>query len=218
VWFSVKFIFVLLFSSVVFGDDRQPAGYPPAGLELGKGKFLVASRSQSDPRFMQTVVLLIHHNQEGALGLIINYPTEIDLSKALPDLNAVKRSEEKLFFGGPVERSKVFLLLRSSQQPEESLRVFDHVYFSTSRNVLEERILNTSRNDKLRVFSGYSGWGEGQLEGEIDGGHWLVWHADSELIFDKPIKEVWPEMIRRTSVIRASRNLPQRAQRTQSLK
>ena len=180
----------------LFLERRAHAGFPPADLELTKGKFLVATKKQGDPRFMQTVVLLLHYSKEGAMGLILNYPTEHKLSESVPD---AKRIEGKLFFGGPVERSKVFLLFRTSSSPVEATRIFDHVYFSTSKTTLEE-----AAGGKMRLYSGYSGWGPGQLENEISNGHWYVWHADAETIFDKPAEEIWPELIRRTSVVRAS--------------
>jgi putative transcriptional regulator len=179
------------------------AGYPPADLELSKGEFLVATEKLADPSFAETVVLLAHYDKEGALGLVINDPTKMNLSEAFPDISALKRLKQQVYLGGPVERSKVFLLIRSMNDVEESVRLFDHVYFSTSKKVLEERAPVSNASESLRVFAGYCGWGAGQLEMEIQRGGWFVWNADAEMIFDKPAKEIWPEMIRRTSIIQA---------------
>src|SRR5262245_29721603 len=76
------------------------AGYPPADLELSKGEFLVATEKLQDSQFMQTVVLLVHYDKDGAFGLIINYPTKVGVSQALPDNEILKRLKQQLFFGG----------------------------------------------------------------------------------------------------------------------
>ena len=177
--------------------------FTPANLDLSDGKFLVATRQLIDPRFTQTVVLLIRYDKEGALGLIINRPTKAILSDALPDLPNLKRVKDTLFLGGPVDVSRMFLLLLSSEPPKESLRVFGHVYLSSSKEVLEQRIPIQNNKEKLRVYAGYAGWGAGQLESEIQHGHWNVWHADTKIIFETPAKDVWPVMIERSTVLQA---------------
>ncbi len=191
-----KLLIAIFFTGITFAGEVYSAG-----LSLSDGKFLVATRQLTDPRFMQTVVLLIRYNKEGALGLIINRPTKANVSDALPDLPILKRLKDTLFLGGPVDLSRMFLLLLSFEQPKESLRVFGHVYLSSSREVLQERIPRMGAKEKLRVYAGYSGWGAGQLESEILQGHWNVWHADAEIIFNVPAKEVWPEMISRSTVL-----------------
>ena len=198
-------IFIWLLTGSLQSDPIQRAGYPPADLDLSKGKFVIATKLLGDPRFMQTVVLLVHHDGEGALGLVINVPSGITLSSALPKVDGFKDSKEQLFFGGPVDRSRVFMLLRSHSPPKDSTRIFDHVYFSSSKEVVEEVGPVPAAGEKLRLFAGYSGWGKGQLEREIQSGHWLVWHADMEIIFDRPSKEVWQEMIERSSVVTAQK-------------
>ena len=199
----ILFLIVILFTGVSFAGEADWDRYSLADLDLADGKFLVATAQLIDPRFTQTVVLLIRYNKEGALGLIINRPTKANLSDALPGLPILKRVQETLFLGGPVDLSRMFLLLLSSEQPKESLRVFGHVYISSSKEVLQERIPKLGGKEKMRVYAGYAGWGAGQLETEIQQGHWNVWHADAEIIFNTPAKEVWPEMIRRSTVLQA---------------
>jgi putative transcriptional regulator len=199
----ILFLIATLFTAVSFAAEADSPSYSRANLDLSDGKFLVATRQLIDPRFTQTVVLLIRYNKEGALGLIINRPTKANLSDALPDLPNVKSIKETLFLGGPVDLSRMFLLLLSSEPPKESIRVFGHVYVSSSKEVLQERIPIQSAKEKLRVYAGYAGWGAGQLESEIQQGHWNVWHADAEIIFNTPAKDVWPEMIRRSTVLEA---------------
>ncbi len=193
----------MLFTGTSFAGEANSSRYSLANLDLTDGKFLVATRKLIDPRFTQTVVLLIRYNKEGAMGLIINRPTKANLSEALPELPILKRFKETLFLGGPVDLSGMFVLLLTSEQPKAALRVFGHVYLSSSKEVLQERIPRLGGKEKLRVYAGYSGWGAGQLEGEIQQGHWNVWHADAEVIFNMPAKDVWPEMIRRSTVLQA---------------
>ena len=180
------------------------AGYPPANLELEKGEFLVATDKLQDSAFSQTVILLAQYDKKSSFGLVINDPTNVPLSKGFPEITALKRSDQKIFVGGPMEKSKVFLLIRTTEAPQDSVRLFDHVYFSISQKVLEDHAAISGAGESMRVYAGYSGWGPGQLELEIKTGHWAVWKADAEMIFDKPPKDVWPEMIRRVSIIQAS--------------
>ena len=196
-------IFLLLSGAII------NAGYPPANLELAKGEFLVATEKLRDSAFNQTVVLLSQYDEKkGSFGLVINDPSNVPLSEGFPEITELKRVQEHIYLGGPMERSRVFLLIRSAHQPQESVRLFDHVFFSISQKVLEEHAPASGAGESVKVFAGYSGWGAGQLEMEIKSGHWSVWKADAQMIFDQPSKEVWPEMNRRVSIIQAS--LPQR--------
>ena len=199
----ILFLVATLFTAVPLAGEADSPRYSRAGVDLSDGKFLVATRQLLDPRFIQTVLLLIRYNKEGALGLIINRPTKANLSDALPDLPNLKRVKETLFLGGPVDLSRIFLLLLSAEPPKDSLRVFGNVYLSSSKEVLEQRIPIQNNKEKLRVYAGYAGWGAGQLESEIQQGHWNVWHADAEIIFNMPAKDVWPVMIERSTVLEA---------------
>jgi putative transcriptional regulator len=197
-------VILLIIALLSGGVEVDSFRYTPASIDLSNGKFLVATRQLIDPRFVETVVLLVRYDKEGALGLIVNRPTKANLSDALPDLPNLKNVKETLFMGGPVDLSRMFLLLLSTEPPKDSLRVFGHVYLSSSKEVLEKRIPIQGGKEKLRVYAGYSGWGAGQLESEIQRGDWNVWHADTEIIFNMPSKEVWPEMIRRSTVLEAA--------------
>jgi len=193
-----------LLIGVLFTGTLLYAGYPPADLELAKGEFLVATEKLRDSAFSETVILLAQYDKKGSFGLVINDPTKVPVSEGFPQISSLKQVKLPIYLGGPMEKSKVFLLIRSTDPPQDSVRLFDHVYFSMSQKVLEERAPASGAREGLRVYAGYSGWAAGQLEMEIKTGHWAVWKADAEMIFDQPAKEVWPEMIRRVSIIRAS--------------
>ena len=162
---------------------------------LGKGVFLVASERLSDPNFSQTVVLLLEYNQTGAVGLIINRPTEVSLASLLPGEEDLKDRQELVFIGGPVGRTQLFLLLRSTSPPRLSERIVDGVYASTSLKTLREILAEQSAVAAFQAYAGYSGWGPGQLDRELMRGDWLITPADSETVFDKATDSIWPELI-----------------------
>ena len=171
-----------------------------AKADLSKGKFLVASRQLRDPKFSETVILLIEYDRKGAMGLIINRPTKVRLSSALPEIEGLQQRRDTVYLGGPVATNQVRLLIRSSSQPEGARRVLEEVYLSSSRSVLQQMIDDADAQKRFRVYAGYAGWGPGQLDFEISRGGWHVLPADAGTVFDTAASEIWPELIRRTSV------------------
>jgi putative transcriptional regulator len=163
---------------------------------LAPGRFLVASRELIDLNFSQSVVLLIEYGPKGAMGLIINRPTEVRLSEALPDMEDLAHLKQNLFFGGPVAQNQILMLLRSDREIEGTHLVFEDVYASTSRAVLEEMVNHAGADDSFRVYAGYAGWAPGQLDQEFSRGDWHVLRADRESIFEKEAAQIWPELIR----------------------
>jgi putative transcriptional regulator len=181
-----------------------------------KGKFLVASRRLADPRFRETVVLLISYGADGATGVIINRPTGVRLVDMLSSVQGLKDRADVVYYGGPVEGNRMLMLIRSGQRPEGSGSVFEDVYFSSSKNTLEN-MLNAHKTAKqLRVYAGYAGWLPRQLDGEVSRGDWLIVGADARSIFEKKQSEVWPELIRRGAEIQVwDSNKPGPAERRQ---
>jgi putative transcriptional regulator len=169
----------------------------PTREALGKGVFLVASETLSDPNFSQTVVLLLEYDETGAVGLIINRPTQISLASLLPGEEDLKHRPELVFIGGPVDKSQLFLLLRSASGARQSEEIVDGVYASTSLGTLREILAEESTAAAFQAYAGYSGWGPGQLDAELIRGDWLIAPADSETVFDKAADSIWPELIRK---------------------
>ncbi|MDX1764266.1 MAG: YqgE/AlgH family protein [bacterium] len=163
------------------------------------GQFLVASETLADPRFAETVVLLLQADAQGTMGVVINRPTELTLSKVLDDREGVEERSDTLFFGGPVGINQIFLLLRTARSPEESKRVLSDVHFSTSRDVLKRIIEDGIDGETVRFMAGYAGWSQGQLDQEILRGDWHVLPGDSETVFQIPPSQIWPALIRRSS-------------------
>jgi putative transcriptional regulator len=158
------------------------------------GKFLVAKPILRDPNFARTVVIVLAHNDEGALGLVVNRPVEAE-GLPLP-----------LFEGGPCPSSGLFLLHgneawsdeESPQQVAPGVFVGDASIFERAGKEADETKM------RVRVFRGYSGWGAGQLERELASGDWSVQSATGELLFDTPSDDLWkylvPPMIPQPSV------------------
>ncbi len=186
----------------------MPAPHPFSAELPGKGKFLVASRTLADPRFQETVVLLIGYDSGGATGLIINRPTKVSLAEMLPSVPGLKKRADVVYYGGPVELNRMLMLIRSGEKPEESDHVFGDVYVSGSRNTLERMIGSHKTAKQFRMYAGYAGWLPGQLDSEILRGNWLIVGADADSIFKKKSSEIWREFIRRGSAIEVRNCLP----------
>jgi putative transcriptional regulator len=166
-----------------------------------KGKFLVASRTLSDPRFQETVVLLISYNAEGAAGLIINRPTKVPIAAMLPSMPDLKQRKDIVYYGGPVENDRILMLIQSGEKPEDSGRVFGNVFVSMSENTLELMIGAKKPEKELRFYAGYAGWLPGQLDGEVSRGDWHIIQADAGSIFERKSSDIWRELFRRASAI-----------------
>ena len=167
--------------------------------DLSKGKFLVAGPNIEDPRFSEAVIFLVDHGPGGAVGLVINRPTETTLSSIFPEIDALKNRPDTVFFGGPVRTDQMFMLVRSSTKPEDSYQVLGNVYVSGSKALLIDMIGKKDAGRKFRIYAGYAGWGAQQLEREIARGDWYVVSADAETIFEKKPSLIWPELFRRGS-------------------
>lgn len=168
---------------------------------LGKGKILVAAETLGDPNFVKTVVLLTDYKEDGAMGIILNRATGVKLSELLPRIESLKQRDDPIYEGGPVERAEILMLVNSVEEPEHSQRVFGDVYLSSSADLLKRLARETGRQDApFRVYSGYAGWAAGQLEAEVEVGAWHIFTATRAMIFDTQPEDLWPDLIRRTTL------------------
>lgn len=162
---------------------------------LGKGVFLVAAPSLRDPNFRQSVVLLCEHGPEGALGVVVNRPTAMSISEALPQVPILEGSAHVLYAGGPVQTNQVMLLFRSEESPENSHHVFDGVCLGGDMGMVERILTGRGTKEAFRAYLGYSGWGPGQLENEMKTGSWITLPADPSLVFDKDPSRIWGDIL-----------------------
>jgi putative transcriptional regulator len=161
-----------------------------------KGRVLVASPLLTDPNFDRTVILMLEHGEEGALGVVLNRPSALDVHEAMPDWARFAGSPEVVFVGGPVGQGAVIGLSRCSTDPPEGMwqRVLGTV------GVLD---LSTDADevgavvDAVRVFTGYAGWEGGQLERELEEGAWFVVDADEGDAMSQAPEDLWRAVLRR---------------------
>ncbi len=180
-----------------------------AGMEfassVAKGVLLVASPSLEDPNFRQAVVLVVDHGSEGTVGLILNRSTSVLLSKALPDIAALKGTSHRLFVGGPVEPSRFLLLFRLKEPPADARSVFDGVYLGRTPKVLERIISQAKPTETFRAFAGFAAWAPRQLEAEMLLETWGILPADPFSIFDKDPATLWSDCLSRLQAPRGER-------------
>jgi putative transcriptional regulator len=171
--------------------------------DLGKGKLLVATEVVQGRAFAETVILLLNYDATGAVGLVVNRPTEAVPAQALPELAGLDRYEGTLYWGGPVELFTLRALLHSDAPPDNAVPIFDRVHLA----LLDENLLDgASSNTNLRFFVGYAGWAPGQLEQELAFGSWQIVAATEALVFADDPGGIWrrlsPPPVRRVSVDR----------------
>jgi putative transcriptional regulator len=190
------------------GRDRKEAILPrrhaSEDSQLAAGKFLVARRDIPDPFFAETVILLLQYDRKGAMGLIINRPTRMPVSRLLGDLEAAKQRKDPVYLGGPVSPGGVLALFRSEAKPGDARHIFADVYLISSRQALDKAVSSGAGPSRLRLYAGYSGWAPGQLESEMRLGTWRIFQADAEAVFHPDPESVWPRLIRRTELLRAT--------------
>lgn len=153
-----------------------------------------------DPNFNRTVVLLCRHNEEGALGLVVNRPL-VTSGRVVVNLEPPVSTDRELevWIGGPVDPQRSWMLVGREPGRDESLfgtRVSEGLYLSTSPDLLR-RLLEPDPPPRTRLMVGYSGWGPGQLEAELEASAWLMSDIDCELIFSTPPERMWEAAIRR---------------------
>ncbi|MDX2166424.1 MAG: YqgE/AlgH family protein [Deltaproteobacteria bacterium] len=191
---------VLLALAAAAVADAASRGDRPArpahATRLAKGKFLVASRDLVDPNFFETVILLVDYDPHGALGVVVNRPTAVRLVEALPEVTELRRRKDVVFLGGPVARDRMLLLVRTSNAPRQSFRVFDRVYASGDLDALRHSL---AHGEGVRAFAGYAGWGPGQLDAEVARGDWLIGPADATALFDTAPSAIWDDLVERFS-------------------
>ena len=155
-----------------------------------QGQLLISSPLLHDPNFRRTVVLMTHHDDEGAMGLVLSRPSEIRVADAVPDLADLPGSDELVYVGGPVQPEAVVVLIEHESEPE--LPIVGNVAFMAAAADLDE--LDAVRT---RVFAGYSGWGAGQLEDELGESSWIVVSAEPDDAFAEDPDELWRTVLHR---------------------
>lgn len=162
-----------------------------------KNQFLIAMPSLADPNFNRTVTYICEHNAQGAMGIIINRPSELQLIDVLNHMGisdeTITDPDQTIFIGGPVEEERGFILHSNGEQTGEwdsSMPVTEAISITTSRDILEAMARGEGPKRTL-IALGYAGWTAGQLEAEIQQNAWLSGPASPEILFERPAEERW---------------------------
>ncbi len=172
-------------------------------LRPAPGRLLVASPGLLDPNFAQTVVLLTEVDDAGAMGIILNRPSEVPLGEVLPWVAELDDREDRLSVGGPVKRDRVVVLVRRDREPPASVHVFADVWLTGDPDTLRRLLAEGVAESDLRAFIGFAGWAPGQLEWEIARGGWEVHPARVADVFGGNLHRLWRDLIDRTPPQRA---------------
>ncbi len=174
-------------------DRRVPHRYNPdmASLDLTH-HFLIAMPGMEDPHFAGTLTYVCEHNTDGALGIVVNRPTDMTMGALFRqiniDLDQTTLAERPVLFGGPVQTDRGFVLHRPTGAWQSTLTVKEGVSLTTSRDILEACAAGQGPVEMI-VSLGYAGWTAGQLEDEMAQNAWLSVQADPKILFDAPINE-----------------------------
>ncbi len=165
----------------------------PNGVYLSN-HFLIAMPSMTDPNFFQSVTLICEHNEEGAMGIVVNRPANMDLSDILNHMKVAYDStiacNIPIVMGGPVQPERGFVIHQTDSRWESSRVLSDDISVTSSRDVLLA-IAHGQGPKKSLIALGYAGWGAGQLELEIKQNSWLASSASSEVLFESPMENRW---------------------------
>ena len=164
-----------------------------------KNNFLISTERMKDSKFKKSVIAMLEHDEDGAWGLVINKPMgSIPLALLLDSSISTSDEREKLyginiliFWGGPVEVKKIFVL-HTKEYISETTKIFGDIAISQDYNILFD-IAEDRGPEKSLVILGYSGWGSGQLEGEMERDHWILSDLDPDIIFEKESIKKWPK-------------------------
>jgi putative transcriptional regulator len=162
-------------------------------VESLRGHLLVASPGLIDPNFRRTVVLVTEHTDEGAAGLILNHPSPVEVAAAVPQLEPVVDDGDQVWVGGPVQPEAVLVLGEFLDPDDAAVPLFGSLGFPSLVEP-EEIVPATTRR---RVFAGYAGWGEGQLEAEVEDEDWILEPALADDAFTDDPGDLWSDVLRR---------------------
>ncbi len=158
------------------------------------GHLLIATPSMEDSCFTRSVIYLCAHNEEGAMGVIVNYPVgNVHLKEILEQLDITAESELRelpVHFGGPVESNRGFVVHSADYDAEGYLIRKDGIVVTSSVSILQELAQGKGPAQGMLVL-GYSGWSAGQLESEIETGSWIIVPASAKLVFDASNETKW---------------------------
>ena len=176
---------------LVFIACLLPAG-ASADPSPANAKLLVATEQVGGDIFMQTVILILHHDETGALGLVINRPTEVGMDELVSDDDALSAYGGPIYWGGPVQMNSLRALMKTDETPADAERIVGSVYLVPVNDALKPALQDMLY---LRLFIGYAGWSPGQLDHEIARGSWHIVPASEDVVFAKDPAGLWKQLV-----------------------
>jgi putative transcriptional regulator len=161
-------------------------------VESLQGKLLVSSPSLIDPNFRKTVVLIAHHDEEGAMGLVLSRPSDVQAADVAPMLAGTPGADGLVFVGGPVQPDAYMVLAEFDDVEQAAAPIMGDLGFVPADAEPDDLPIR-----RLRLFAGYSGWGSGQLEAELEESSWIVVDADPDDAFADDPDALWRTVLHR---------------------
>jgi putative transcriptional regulator len=163
-------------------------------MESVRGQLLIAGPTLLDPNFWRTVVLVVEHSEDGALGLVLNRPSQTTAGEAVTELDELLDPDEQLFIGGPVQPSAVIVLAQFEDPGDAALMAFDDVGVVGAGSSPEDLTVGVRQ---ARAFVGHAGWGPGQLDSELERDDWILEPARLGDAFSSETHELWQSVLTR---------------------
>lgn len=176
---------------------------PPASRDFLVNHFLIAVPAMDDPNFARGVTLLCEHNEHGAMGLLVNRPSEYRLGEVFAQMEIAAEAphiaDDTVMVGGPLLSDRGFVLHDGGDEWPSTMRVAPGIAVTTSREILAAMARGQGPKRHL-VALGYASWGAGQLEQELADNAWLTVPADQGIVFDTPVEQRWQAAARRLGI------------------
>ncbi|HEU4617993.1 MAG TPA: YqgE/AlgH family protein [Gammaproteobacteria bacterium] len=183
---------VLAAAGIAARASAQPLAPTPS---LAPGRLLVATGDIEDDNFGKTVVLLLHHDENGTLGVIVNRPTWVKPHDVDPDFGNLEGYDGAVFRGGPLAAGQMIFLVRDPPDGAiDSPPIFDHVYAGGNPEQLPKLVKAAPDTKRLRLYAGHAEWAGGQLEREIADGQWTVVDGTPDRVFNMDPTTLWDRM------------------------
>ncbi|NIW23234.1 MAG: hypothetical protein GWN29_00955 [Gammaproteobacteria bacterium] len=160
-----------------------------------RGDLLIATEQITEGAFAETVILLLHYADDGAVGVAINRPTWVTTTELFPELEDTHRYRGPVYHGGPLARATVLALSASAQLAAEDREpIVEGVYMSSNVGLFETLVEESNDGAELRFYAGHASWGPGQLDEELAAGAWHTVSASASLIFDSDPGSLWERL------------------------
>jgi putative transcriptional regulator len=168
--------------------------YSSDKIEPQKGDLLISEPFLNDPNFSRTVILLCEHNEEGSFGFVINKQANVKLNELISEAGD---REDDIYIGGPVQQNTLQFIHRSDGLIEGSVEVQEGIYWGGDfQQMLAMIDGNLIKKEDIKFFVGYSGWGAGQLKGELELNSWIISrNVQIEQIFNTDVESLWKEVL-----------------------